>query len=119
MGQSIYITDPAVAAAYTVHPGEWVWVDDEAEALWLLANRHGYSLAATQPVPAAYFVHPDAPLPFVPYAGPGPGPSPSPPPSPPPSPSPSPPSPSSPSPTPPAPSSIRGRAPRPSVPPKE
>ena len=78
MSQPIYITDPVVAAAYHVHPGEWAAIADKLEAAWLLANHHGYSLANPHPVPAPYYVHPDAPLPFVPYTEPGPGPGPAP-----------------------------------------
>lgn len=84
MGQPIYFTDPAAAAAYFVHPGEWAWVENIAEAAWLLANRHGYSLNARQALPGPYFVHPQAPLPFVPWPPPAPEPPPSPEPAPPP-----------------------------------
>jgi len=74
MGQSIYLADPVVAAAYQVAPGEWAWIVDDAEADWLIVNRHGYTLARPVAVPAPYFVNPLAPLPFVPYAGSGAGP---------------------------------------------
>lgn len=67
MGQSIYFSDPVVAAAYHAHPGEWAYVAENAEALWLLANKHGYSLKHPTAVPAPPYVHPDAPLPFVPF----------------------------------------------------
>lgn len=66
MGMTLYITDPVVAAAYFIHPAEFVWVADDAEALWLLARNHAYTLAHPGALPAAYYVHPDAPLPFVP-----------------------------------------------------
>lgn len=69
MGVSVYITDPAVAEFYGVHPAEWELIDDDDEAAWLLAQHHAYDLTHDQALPAAYFVHPDAPLPFVPYAG--------------------------------------------------
>jgi len=72
MAQAIYLTDPAVAAAYHVYQGEWASVTDEAEAAWLIANHHGYPIDAQRAMPAPGFVHPDAPLPFVPYAGPAP-----------------------------------------------
>lgn len=78
MGQAIYIADPAVAAAYNVHPGEFAYVADQAEAAWLLSKRHGFSIEQRQALPAAFFVHPDAPLPFVAYTAPAP-PAPTPP----------------------------------------
>jgi hypothetical protein len=80
MGQPIYLTDPVVAAHYHVHPAEFATVADAVEAAWLLEQHHGYSLAHNGALPAAYYVHPDAPLPFVPYPGAAPPPSPSPPP---------------------------------------
>jgi len=101
MAQPIFITDPAVAAAYYVHPGEFASIADPVEAAWLVDNHHGYDLAATgTPPPAAYFVHPDAPDPFVPYAiatapppePPPPAPAPEPAPAPAPTPAPTPPS---------------------------
>jgi hypothetical protein len=79
MSQSIYLADPAVAAAYYVAPGEWALVDDD-QAGWLVANRHGYTLARPGALPAAGFVNPLAPLPFIPYPGAIPGPSAAPPP---------------------------------------
>ena len=83
MGKPIYIADPAVAAHYNVHPGEWAWVADDNEAAWLLANHHGYSVDYPRAVPAAYYVDPAAPLPFVPFNPvPGPNPAPTPPPGP-------------------------------------
>jgi hypothetical protein len=71
MGQTLYITDPVVAAAYFVHPAEFVWITSEAEALWLLASHHAYSLNHSAALPQAYYVHPDAP-PFVPLPDPTP-----------------------------------------------
>ena len=88
MTTAVYITDPAVAAHYHVSPGEWATVEDDAEAQWLFDNRHAYHADVAQTLPAAYFVHPDAPVPFTPYTGAAPAPSP------PPSPTPPPPSPS-------------------------
>lgn len=79
MTKAIYFTDPVVAAAYHVAQGEWASVEDDAEAAWLVDNHHGYSLDAQRALPAAGFVHPEAPLPFVPY---GTEPAPSPPPAP-------------------------------------
>jgi hypothetical protein len=77
MAKSIYIADPAVAAAYHVAQGEWASVPDD-EADWLVVNRHAYTLDRPAGLPAAGFVNPLAPLPFVPYSGGeiGPGPSP-------------------------------------------
>ena len=92
MGQAIYITDPVVAAHYHVHPGEFAWVADNAEAAWLIAQHHGYGLTHGSALPAAYYVHALAPLPFIPFGTPPPTPSP-PPPAPSPSPAPSPPPP--------------------------
>jgi hypothetical protein len=93
MGQPIFITDPVVAAAYHVHPGQFAYVALNAEAAWLIANHHGYGLNYATTLPAAYFVHPGAPLPFVPFV-PAPGgelpPAPPPPPPPPPPPAPAP-----------------------------
>lgn len=92
MGQAIYFADPVVAVAYHTHPGEFAWVADPVEVAWLLTNRHGYSLSHRGPLPPAYYVHPDAPLPFVPFPGGTPRPGPSPEPAPPaPAPEPSPP----------------------------
>lgn len=68
MSKAIYITDPVVAAQYHVAQGEWTSVADDAEADWLVDNHHGYSLAAQRALPAAGFVHPEAPLPFEPYS---------------------------------------------------
>lgn len=68
MGQPIYLADPAVAAAYHVAPGTWVWVGDSNECAYLLDNHHGYGLANFNAVPAPYQVHPDAPA-FAPYPG--------------------------------------------------
>lgn len=68
MAKATYLTDPVVAAAYHVAPGEFASVNDD-EADWLVANHHGYPIDGTRAMPAAGFVHPDAPLPFVPYAG--------------------------------------------------
>jgi hypothetical protein len=96
MTTAIYITDPAVATHYHVSPGEWATVDDDAEAQWLFDNFHAYHADVAQTLPAAYFVHPDAPNPFVPYAGPAPAPSPSPAPEPSPPPAPEPPPPPAP-----------------------
>lgn len=94
MGKPIYLADPAVAAHYHVHPGEWAWIADNEEADWLLAQGHGYGIDNRKPVPSAYYVHPDAPLPFVPYAAPAPAPTPpAPVPSPEPAPAPEPPAP--------------------------
>jgi hypothetical protein len=67
MGQPIYITDPAVAAAYFVAPGEFAYVADDAEATWLLETHQGYPHEANRALPAPGFVHPQAPQPFVPY----------------------------------------------------
>jgi hypothetical protein len=61
MGMTLYITDPAVAAAYHAHPAEFVWVAEDAEALWLLSRHHAYTLAHNGALPPAYYVHPDAP----------------------------------------------------------
>jgi len=66
MGKPIYITDPVVAAAYHVHPGEFAYVADDTEAFWLVANHHGYPLNYGTALPAAYFVHAAAPA-FVPF----------------------------------------------------
>jgi hypothetical protein len=112
MAQPIYFTDPAVAAAYHVHPGEFATVADDAEAAWLVENFHGYDLAATgTPPPAAYYVHPQAPNPFVPYAiatAPPPPEPPAPPPPEPPPPEPPPPAPEpAPAPAPPPPTASR------------
>ena len=71
MGMTLFMTDPVVAAAYFIHPAEFVWVADNAEAVWLLGNHHAYSLQHRGPLPAAYYVHPDAP-PFVPLPDPTP-----------------------------------------------
>lgn len=67
MGKPIFITDPAVAAAYHVHPAQFVFVESDVEAEWLVANHHGYPLNNPTPLPAAYYVHADAPDPFVPF----------------------------------------------------
>jgi hypothetical protein len=67
MGKPIFITDPVVAAAYHVSPGQFAYVALNAEADWLVANHHGYPLNYSTPLPAAYYVHADAPLPFVPF----------------------------------------------------
>jgi hypothetical protein len=67
MGKPIFITDPVVAAAYHVSPGQFADVALNAEADWLVANHHGYPLNYSTTLPAAYYVHPDAPLPFVPF----------------------------------------------------
>ena len=67
MSRTIFFTDPVVAEAYHVHPAEFTVVADDAEAAWLVENHHAYDLAASGMPPAAYFVHPDAPNPFVPY----------------------------------------------------
>jgi hypothetical protein len=67
MGQAVYITDPVVAAAYRVHPGEFADIADDLEAAWLMANRHAFSLNQRSALPAAYYVDVNAPLPFVPY----------------------------------------------------
>lgn len=67
MGKTVFITDPVVAAHYRVHPAEFAWVADDIEAAWLVTNRHAYSLQRTTAFPAAYFVDPGAPLPFVPF----------------------------------------------------
>jgi hypothetical protein len=69
--KTVYIADPEVAAAYHVAQGEWATIDDDAEADWLVANKHAATLAFPAGLPAAGFVHPDAPLPFVPYYNPG------------------------------------------------
>lgn len=66
MGKTLYITDPVVAAAYFIHPAEFVWVADNAEALWLLGRHHAYTLEHRGALPPAYYVHPDAPA-FVPF----------------------------------------------------
>jgi len=66
MGATLFITDPVVAAEYNVHPAEFVWVADNAEAVWLLGNHYAYSLQHRGPLPAAYYVHPDAD-PFTPF----------------------------------------------------
>ena len=71
MGRPVYIADPVVAAHYHVHPGEWSYVADDVEAIWLIANKHGYGLNNPTAVPAPYFVNPDAP-PFVPLPDPAP-----------------------------------------------
>jgi hypothetical protein len=76
MGQPIYITDPAVAVAYHADIGTWITVADEAETQWLLDNHHGYHLDVQRGLPAAGFVDPRAPLPFVPYSPTPPGPEP-------------------------------------------
>jgi hypothetical protein len=67
MGKTLFITDPAVAAAYHVHPAEFVWIPGEGEAAWLVANHHAYPMNHPTPLPAAYYVHPGAPSPFVPF----------------------------------------------------
>jgi hypothetical protein len=67
--KSVYIADPAVAAAYHVAPGEWVEVADDAEADWLIANKHAGTLEHPDALPTAGFVHPEAPNPFAPYPG--------------------------------------------------
>jgi hypothetical protein len=67
MPQSLYIADPAVAAQYHVAPGEWVEIADDAEAAWLIANKHAGTLDHYTALPEAGFVHPEAPVPFVPY----------------------------------------------------
>jgi hypothetical protein len=93
MGKPIYITDPVVAAAYHVSPGQFAYVALDAEAAWLVAQHHGYPLNYATTLPAAYYVHPLAPLPFVPFVpvgGTNPVPPPPPAPTPPPAPSPSP-----------------------------
>lgn len=87
MGKPIFITDPVVAAAYHVHPGEFAYVALDAEASWLVTNRHGYGITQPLPLPAPYYVHPQAPLPFVPFVPSG---STNPVPPPPPAPSPAP-----------------------------
>jgi hypothetical protein len=70
MGKPIYITDPVVAAAYYVAPGEFASVPDDVEADWLIETHQGYPHEDTaRALPAVGFVHPDAPQPFVPYAG--------------------------------------------------
>jgi hypothetical protein len=79
MGKSVYITDPVVAAAYGVHPGEWAFVADDAEAAWIVLNRHAFTLHHQDALPSAYYVDPSAPNPFVPFdPSPAPAPSPSP-----------------------------------------
>ena len=67
MGQPIYITDPVVATAYFVSVGTFAWVGDDAEAAWLIETHQGYPHDGQRAMPAAGFVHPDAPQPFVPY----------------------------------------------------
>ena len=67
MGKPIFITDPAVAAQYHVHPAEFAWIADDVEAAWLVVNHHGYPLNYGTALPAAYYVHADAPAPFVPF----------------------------------------------------
>jgi hypothetical protein len=75
MGTPVYITDPVVAVAYNVHPGEWANVDDDAEAAWLITKRHGWSINARETLPAPGYVHRGAPAPFVPYSPPAPAPT--------------------------------------------
>lgn len=70
MGKPIYITDPAVAAAYHVAPGEWAFVEDDAEADWLVDTKQGSDGHYGAALPAAGFVHPDAPQPFAAYVPP-------------------------------------------------
>lgn len=67
MGMTLFITDPVVAAAYRIHPAEFVSVPDDAEALYLLRNSHAYTLEHRGALPPAYYVDPTAPLPFVPF----------------------------------------------------
>lgn len=98
MGKPMFFTDPVVAAAYHVHPAEFAYVADDAEVAWLTATHHAYPLDPyPTTLPAAYYVHPDAPMPFVPYVAgapaPAPGPAPAPEPAPAPSPTPPPPAP--------------------------
>jgi hypothetical protein len=93
MGKPIFITDPVVAAAYHVHPGQFAYVALDAEAAWLVANHHGYPLNYATTLPAAYYVHPLAPLPFVPFVPEPGGELPPAPPPPPPAPPPPPPAP--------------------------
>ncbi|HXD06916.1 MAG TPA: hypothetical protein VN680_12755 [Burkholderiaceae bacterium] len=67
MGQPLYFTDPVVANAYHVHPAEFAYIDLDVEAQWLIDNHHAYPLNHPTTLPAAYYVHPDAPNPFVPF----------------------------------------------------
>lgn len=71
MSNTVYITDPVVAAAYHVHPAEWATVPDGAEAAWLVSTHQAYPLDGNRAMPDAFFVHPAAPQPFVPYDGSG------------------------------------------------
>lgn len=67
MGRSIYVADPAVADAYHTATGQWTYVFDDDEAAWLVASHHGFGTDQAAALPAAGYVHPDAPLPFEPY----------------------------------------------------
>ena len=64
MGKPLFIADPLVAAHYNAHPGEWVHIADDAEADWLVEQRHAYGLNGA--IPSAGHVDPAAPA-FVPY----------------------------------------------------
>jgi len=64
--KAVYIADPAVAASYHVDQGSWITVEDD-EADWLVTNHHAWGLDHTTAVPAAGYVDPAAPNPFVPY----------------------------------------------------
>lgn len=69
MAKAIYLTDPVVAAVYHVAPGQFAPSVADDEAAWLVANHHGYPIDGRRAMPAAGFVHPSAPLPFVSYPG--------------------------------------------------
>ena len=90
MATTVYITDPVVAVAYHTTPAQFVSIADPAEAAWLIEQHHAYPITGPA-LPGAYYVHPDAPNPFVDYAtatAPAPAPSPEPAPPPPPAPAP-------------------------------
>jgi hypothetical protein len=72
MSESVYITDPVVAAAYHVPQGSFVSIADTGEAAWLTTTQHAYPLTYPKAFPAAGYVNPSAP-PFVPWEGTPPG----------------------------------------------